>query len=195
MFPKRKFRREVHMLAPQFKSVTHFVAADRRADGGQRRVSVAADKVSIDRRVAGVAMRLALPIGCFRGVSLSLLENARGCFRVALAHADPELSVTLAESGSQSEIAPEWEAWARFLGLPRLNFLPDESPVGLGRRLAAPVVGPMAPGAMVLAALHPRKRGWPLKKRRSAISARRCAGPQGRVQSVFRGEREMSGAE
>lgn len=171
---------------PCAKNVAHFVAADPRADGGQRRVSLAADAVSIDRRVAGVAMRLALPIGCFRGVSLALLENARGVFyRVALDHADPELTVTLAESDSESDIAPEWKAWARFFNLPRLTLAPDESPVLLDRRL----------GALALGAVKPRKRGWPLKKRRSAISAQRRAGRKGSVQKVFRGEREIAGAE
>jgi hypothetical protein len=172
----------IQVQTPCGKSVAHFVAADPRADGGQRRVSLAADAISIDRRVAGVAMRLALPIGSFRGVSLALLENARGYFyRVALDHADPELAVTLAESDSESDIAPEWKAWARFFNLPRLTFSPDENPVILDRRL----------GALVLGAVQPRKRGWPLKKRRSAISAKRIAGPQGRVQAVFCGEREI----
>lgn len=174
------------MLAPQSKTVAHFVAADQRADGGHRRVSVAAEGVSIDRRLAGIAMRVALPIRCFRGVSLSLLENERGCFyRVALDHADPELRVTLAEAASESEIAPEWKAWAGFFGLPRVISLPDESRAVSDCRL----------GALVLGAVQPRKRGWPLQKRRSAISARRIAGLTGRVQMLFRGEREMIGAE
>jgi len=171
---------------PCGKSVAHFVAADPRADGGQRRVSLAADAVAINRRVAGIAMRLALPIDCFRGVSLALLENGRGFFyRVALDHADPELAVTLAESDSESDIAPEWKAWAVFFNLPRLTVSPDESLVVLDRRL----------GALTLGTVQPRKRGWPLKRRRSAISARRIAGPKGRVQSVFRGEREIISAE
>jgi len=175
----------IQVQTPCGESVAHFVAADPRADGGKRRVSLAAHAVSIDRRVAGVAMRLALPIGCFRGVSLALLENACGFFyRVALDHADPELQVILAESDCQSDIAPEWKAWARFFDLPRLTFSPDERQV-LDRRL----------GALVIGAVQPRKRGWPLKKRRSAISARRLAGPKGRVQAVFRGEREIVSTE
>jgi hypothetical protein len=172
----------IQVQRPCARSVAHFVAADPRADGGQRRVSLAADAVSIDRRVAGVAMRLALPIGCFRGVSLALLENARGYFyRVALDHADPELAVTLAESDSESDIAPEWKAWARFFNLPRLTLASDESPVVLDRRL----------GELILGGVQPRKRGWPLKKRRSAISARRGVGPKGRALAAFTGERDI----
>jgi hypothetical protein len=164
------------MLASPFKTVAHFVAADQRADGGQRRVSVAAEGVSIDRRLAGIAMRLALPIGCFRGVSLSRLDHAGGCFyRVALDHADPELRVTLAESASESEIAPEWTAWAGFFGLPRI----------------APAPGAQSVETLGVGEVPPRKRGWPLKQRRSAISARRMVGPEVRLQTVFRGEREI----
>lgn len=171
------------MLAPQVKTVAHFIAADQRADGGQRRVSVAAEYVSIDRRVAGIAMRLALPIGCFRGVSLSVLENAGGWFyRVALEHADPELGVTLAESASESEIAPEWKAWAGFFGLPRIAPTQGQRPVFLDCGQGTPVTG----------GIPSRKRGWPLKRRRSAISGRRFAGPSSRALAVFRGEREIA---
>jgi hypothetical protein len=171
------------MLAPQSKTVAHFIAADRRADGGQRRVSVAAEGVSIDRRVAGIAMRLALPIGCFRGVSLSLLENARGSFyRVALDHPDPELRVTLAESASESEIAPEWKAWAGFFGLPRIALAPGQDPLFPDSRLG---------GTPVIGEVHPRKRGWPLKSRRSAFSGQRAAGLPSRMPVVHRGEREI----
>jgi hypothetical protein len=115
-----------------------------------------------------------------------MLENARGYFyRVALDHADPDLAVTLAESDSESDIAPEWNAWSRFFDLPRLTFSPDESPVVLDRRL----------GALVIGAVQPRKRGWALKNRRSAISARRLAGPKGRLQAKFSREREIFGAD
>lgn len=170
------------MFMHNAKAVARLIAEDPRADGGQRQVSIAADRISIDRRVAGVAMRLALPIGCFRGVSLALCENARGAFyRVALDHADPELAVVLAESDLESEIAPEWRAWAKFFQLPRMTLAPGESPVFLDRRL----------GALAVGDAQPRKRGWPLKHRRSAMSARRDAGAKGRELDVHRGEREI----
>jgi hypothetical protein len=58
---------------------------------------------------------------------------------------------------------------------------PDDSHAFLDLRL----------GALGIGAAQPRKRGWPLKHRRSAISARRGAGPRGRVQAVYRNEREI----
>lgn len=170
------------MTTPQAKAVARIVAADPRADGGQRQIFIAADEIAIDRRVAGVRMRLALPIRAFRGVSLALLQGARGSFyRVALDHSDPDLRVTLAESPNESDIAPEWRAWAQFFQLPRLTVSPGGNLVLLDRRL----------GALALGAVQPRKRGWPLKHRRSRISALRKPGPKGRVLAVFRDEREI----
>src|SRR6266568_323836 len=96
------------MTAPLEK----LVASDPRADGGLRQIYIEPGAISIHRRVGGVQMRLALPIGCFSGVSLALLGSARGGFyyRVALQHRDPELAVTLAESENEADIAPEWRA-------------------------------------------------------------------------------------
>jgi hypothetical protein len=170
------------MTMPQAKAIEAIFARDPRADSGQRQISIAADAIAIDRRVAGVRMRLALPIGAFRGVSLALVENARGSFyRVALDHRDPDLAVTLAEATNEREIVAEWKAWAQFFQLPRLKPGPDQKLVVLDSSL----------GAVVLGVVQPRKRGWPLKQRRSKISGLRKQGPGGRVMAVFRGEREI----
>ena len=170
------------MISTQHKALGRLVADDPRADGGQRQILIAADAIAIDRRVAGVRMHLALPIRAFRGVSLAMVENGRGSFyRVALDHADPDLIVTLAESASEQEIAPEWKAWAQFFQLPRLAFGPGARVVVMDRRL----------GALALGEAQPRKRGWPLKNRRSRISASRKAGPKGRAMAIFRDEREI----
>lgn len=171
------------MTTPQAKAIERIFARDPRADGGQRQISIGADSIAIDRRVAGVRMRLALPIQAFRGVSLALVENARGSFyRVALDHRDPDLAVTLVEAQSESEIALEWKAWAQFFKLPRLTLGPDRKPVVLDAAL----------GALALGAVQPRKRGWPLQQRRSKFSGLRQQGPGGRVMAVFRGEREIT---
>ncbi|MGO9942203.1 MAG: DUF6101 family protein [Rhodoblastus sp.] len=168
-------------MTHQAEATANLIARDPRADGGQRQISIAADAIAIDRRVAGVRMRLALPIRAFRGVSLAMVENAHGCFyRVTLDHRDPDLTVTLAEARSENEIAPEWKAWAQFFQLPRLTLGLDQKMTVLDRSL----------GELALGAVQPRKRGWPLKQRRSKISAFRKAGPNGRVMAVFR-EREI----
>jgi len=170
------------MSMPQANAIARIVADDPRADGGQRQIFIAANEIAIDRRVAGVRMRLALPIRMFRGVSLALMQGARGSFfRVALDHRDPDLRVTLAESQNENDIAPEWRAWAQFFQLPRVTLGPGGDVILLERRL----------GALALGAVQPRKRGWPLKRRRSRMSARRKSGPKGRSLQVFRGEREI----
>ena len=98
---------------------TRFLATDPRADDGLREISIAAEAVAINRRVSGVKMRLSVPMAHFRGVALSVLENARGfLFRVALVHPDPELDVILAESDCEEEIGKVWRDWAQALRLP-----------------------------------------------------------------------------
>jgi hypothetical protein len=170
------------MSTPLSNAIARIVAADPRADGGQRQIFIAANEIAIDRRVAGVRMRLSLPIRAFRGVSLALMQGARGSFfRVALDHCDPDLRVTLAESQSENDIAPEWHAWAQFFQLPRVTHGPGGDLIQFDRRL----------GALTLGAVQPRKRGWPLKLRRSRMSGRRKPGPKGRVMAIFRGEREI----
>lgn len=171
------------MMTSNAAQIVNLVASDPRADGGLRQICLKPGAVSIDRRVGGVQMRLALPISCFTGVSLALLGSARGGFyyRVALQHKDPELAVTLAESEYEADIASEWRAWAQYFQLPRLSAGPGASFEVIDGRL----------GEVAVKAVQPRKRGWPLKTRRSTMSARRKTGPKVRKTAVHRGEREI----
>ncbi|MBB4196719.1 hypothetical protein CCR94_12005 [Rhodoblastus sphagnicola] len=161
--------------------LANIVADDPRADGGQRRITLCADTIGIDRSLSGIRMRLALPVRCYRGVTLSVIEGAQGPFyRVALDHADPDLRVTLAESLNPEALVPEWRGWAKFFRLPRLAQGADTSWVALDGRL----------GELVLGAAQPRKRGWPLKFRRSRMSASRKSA-KSRPHVVHRDEREI----
>jgi hypothetical protein len=170
------------MSETQTAPVARIVANDPRADSGQREIAVTADSIAIDRCVAGVRMRLSLPTRSFRGVALALQQGARGLFyRVALVHADPDLDVALAEADNERDAARDWLAWAQFFRLPRLT---------RGVRGGDAVVESRF-GAIKAGAVQPRRRGWPLKARRSAISARRKAGMKGRVLRVHRDEREI----
>ncbi|MCW2286105.1 hypothetical protein M2323_003942 [Rhodoblastus acidophilus] len=157
------------------------VTTDPRADGGQRRVTLGADTIGIDRSLAGVRMKLALPVRAFRGVTLSVVEGARETwYRVELDHSDPDLRVTLAENRDPEALVAEWRGWAKFFGLPRLAQGTDDCRVALDGRL----------GALVLGAAQPRKRGWPLKRRRSRMSAFRKPVRTGAL-AVHREEREI----
>lgn len=160
---------------------TRFFATDARADDGLREISIAAGAVAIDRRVSGVRMRISVPMTNFRGVALSVLESARGfLFRVALVHPDSELDVILAESDREEEIGRAWRDWAHVLRLPLL-----------ARSAGGETVVERCYGEVQARAVQPRRRGWPLKRRRSMISARRTGGPKGRVFAVHGGEREI----
>jgi hypothetical protein len=162
--------------------LARLVADDPRADSGRREIAVTAESIAIDRCVAGVRMRLSLPARSFRGVALALQQGARGLsYRVALIHADSEFDVALAEADNERDAARDWLAWARILRLPRLA-----RGLGGGEAMVENRFGEIR-----AATVQPRRRGWPLKCRRSAISARRKAGAKGRVLPVHRNEREI----
>ena len=166
----------------QAAPLARFVADDLRADSGLREVSVAAEAIAIDRRVAGVRMRVSVPARSFRGVSLAVGEDDRGfCWRVSLIHSDAELNVLLAEAESEADAVAEWQAWAKFFRLPRLA----QRANGAVETVERPF------GGILAGEVEPRRRGWPLKHRRSRASASRTAGPAERGQVVFRDEREI----
>lgn len=161
------------------------IAADPRADSGSREIRITAQSIAIDRCVGGVRMRLNTPAKNFRGVALALLDGETGFFyRVALVHADPELDIVLAETDSEREIARAWRDWARFFGLPRFA-RGDSCEVLVERPL----------GALSASRVQPRRRGWPLRHRRSTMSARRDLGLKTRPLPVHRDERRIFAGE
>jgi hypothetical protein len=97
-------------------------AVDIRADGRRRFVTVAQDRVVIARSVGGVAMRITIAPRRYAGVLLSLARLDGGGFgyEVRLAHADPDLCVTLAQVREEAEARTHWRHWADTLALPRL---------------------------------------------------------------------------
>jgi hypothetical protein len=90
---------------------------DTRADGGQRDVHFARDRVTIRRQLRGIRMQIAVPMVAYRGVVLSLFHTPKGeaCYRVTLRHADPDLSVVLTEAYDEAAVMSEWRAWAQQL--------------------------------------------------------------------------------
>jgi hypothetical protein len=156
------------------------VAADPRADNGQREISISAEAVAIERRVSGVRMHVFVPAPSFRGVALSVSQGPRGfVYRVALVHADADLDIVLAETPNEADIGREWLAWADYFGLPRLI-----------RNAGGETVVERRYGPVEAFAVKPRRRGWPLKNRRSMMSARRLC-PKAGAAAVHRGEREI----
>ena len=95
---------------------------DARADGQVRSVCLGRDVIRIDRRVGGVAMRVAVPVRSYRGVTLGLRCGPEGalCYTLNLIHGDRELSVVLDEAGDDRDIVADWRLWSRFFRLPAL---------------------------------------------------------------------------
>lgn len=140
------------------------VAGDIRADNRRRSVSLSRERVTIDRRYRGIAMRLSVPVSSYLGVSVAVRTGERGGFvyELRLAHRDPDLSVLLGEDRDEARIWAEWRASAGWFGLPALIERND---------------GPEPWGA--LSSLSPKLSGRRVKRRlRPGIVARRVARPE-----------------
>ena len=90
----------------------NFAAADTRADDGLRQVAILADSILFERKVAGVAMRVAIPLALYRGVALELHAlPGPDAFRLTLTlvHQDRELDVRLFEAVDDDDITAEWQ--------------------------------------------------------------------------------------
>lgn len=159
-------------------------AADRRADGHHRMVSLSRDTVRIDRRIDGIAMRVAVPVSAYRGVALSLIADGAGAlhYQLHLLHRDQDLSVILDCAGDDADILADWRLWSRFFRLPALverrAGLVEQADLTLGGLL----VGPAGPSRRA-----PRFRS----KRRPSFLARRKAGNDRLSALCHLGEREI----
>ena len=151
------------------------VQADPRADDRRRRVEISREGVVIQRRVAAVAMRLALPASAFRGVGLAVAEReGRIVYEIRLLHRDADLDAPLARFGDEREATAEWRLWARWFALPALVEREE------GRFVDADARGPA-----------PRRRGRLLRERRTRFALRRKTGVPARMATSHRGEREI----
>jgi hypothetical protein len=150
--------------------------ADARSDDRRREIAFAGRSVVIARRVAGISMRVQVPLASYKGVRLSLGTEREGetLHTIELLHRDPDLSVPLVEAADPRVIASEWCAWANSLSLPRLfeDFPADCSPE---KSLVA----------------APRRRGSAVAKRRTRFARRRRTGAQQRLAVSYSGEREI----
>lgn len=116
--------------------------SDGRADNRRRSVLLSRDRVTIDRRYRGIAMRLSVPVSAYQGVCVGVrtAENGGFVYELRLAHRDPDLSVLLTEAQDESLIWAEWRASAGFFGLPALVERND-GPEVWGALAAAPAGG------------------------------------------------------
>ena len=142
-------------------------AADLRADGAARLVRVSATRVTIERSLQGVRMKLGVPVSAYRGLVFAVRQPT-GHATLTLCHEDSELDVTLG-AGEAIDLARKARAWSHLLGQPvRI----EEACVAIGTPLPRHLA-PLKPG------------------RRSRFSRRRKPGDQGRLANSFAGAREI----
>ena len=141
-----------------------FTATDVAADGRERQVEINRERVLLQRRVRGMAIRVNLPLAAYLGVSVRLIaadEADAEAIAIRLEHRDPALRVDLYSGIDDADVVAEWQLWARVLGLPLLV-------ADLSGKLHAPVpqIGDVAAGAPM-----------PRRRRRNSIKRRRPSAP------------------
>jgi hypothetical protein len=159
-------------------------ASDAGADGRERIVELARDRVTMLRTVRGIPMQVSAPVCTYSGVAIRIVppsDDCDGVVAVTLEHRDPALSVPLFVAGDGAEVSGEWQMWARVFGLPRLVAEPDGS-------LRDPFAG--LPGVKDFAPALRRRNRAVLSTRRGIKRFRRKRG-LGTENSVHRGEREI----
>jgi hypothetical protein len=136
------------------------------ADGAPAAVHLERDRIVVERR-GSRPLTLTLPIRFYRGVAVRMTAEGEA-LRVAveLHHDDPALSVTLAVGDDPADIAADWQAWGRILGLPLLLVAPDGSVEMPADNL----------GALEIAAAKPRRHHSFFADRRPRFLTRRKVG-------------------
>jgi len=152
-----------------------FVAAIRGgAPGATAKVVIDGERVTM----AAGGRTVTLPVRHYRGVAVRMeaREEDAGILTVILElnHADPRLSVTLAEAEDPGDIVADWQAWARSLAMPMYVVEADGS-------LTEPI--PHA-GAVTIATPAPRRRHSFFAARRPRFLARRKTGWDRGVEQV-----------
>lgn len=142
-------------------------AIDPRADGGTRVVHVSATRISIDRVLEKVRMRVAVPVAAYQDLVLSVRLQA-GTATLRLRHEDPDLDVALA-TGEAIEVTQKAKGWGVVFGK---TVVVEE--------VCVPILPPFA-----------RQRQRVKATRRSSFAKRRKIGIADRQAISFAGEDEI----
>lgn len=127
-------------------------------------MTVDRDRVSISGR-GGTKV---IPISSFRGIAVRMQPTDSGdlAVLVELNHLDPSLSQTLMAADDLVDVAADWKAWSRCLGLPMLLIEADGS-------ITRPVT---TLGPIEVATPKPRRMHSYFASRRPRFLARRKTG-------------------
>jgi hypothetical protein len=175
----RALRRDPYALP------VRYAARDIGADGQVRDIQLDRDRVVFKRAVAGIRMKIGVPVHEFSGVTMRTLPpegEEPAAVAVMLEHRDIGLTVPLYVATEGDDALAQWKCWSRVLGLPLLVADGDgalHEPFGrIGR------VGLGKPGQR-------RRRRAAIKWRRPSILMRRKPGRPPASPTVYRSEREI----
>jgi hypothetical protein len=117
----------------------------------------------------GLAVSMALPANCFKGVAARAVEHQDGSITVTLEmhHHDPALCLPLLVSGDLDDIAADWHAWSRLTKLPMLIIESDNVARALSERLGAIMIEPPIERRRRFATL--KHRPWFLRRRKPGV--------------------------
>ena len=124
----------------------------------------------------GPTMEVAVPLSAYRGVAVrmeSTGDNGEVRAFIQLLHTDTALTVTLAESDMPENLAADWQAWGRTLGLPLLVVGQDGS-----------IGEPLAGHGLNAARPKPRRYHSYFAKRRPRFLTRRKTGVSNNVERI-----------
>jgi hypothetical protein len=106
-----------------FALPVRYKAGDAGADERERIIEIGHQRVTMQRSVRGIPMRVSTQVSDFVGVAIRIVPpegNFDGAIAVMLEHRDPGLSVPLFVAADGRDISVEWQTWARVLGVPAL---------------------------------------------------------------------------
>ncbi len=141
------------------------------------------DRAVINRRVAGVPVKVVVPVQGFDGVMVRIVPGAAPGDILAtliLKHPDSALSITLAETEHSDDLAVLWSRWAQVFNLPMLV-------CDLGGKIK-PIE---AYSALPAARPAPRRQLRLLTGRRPRFLNRRVPGCPAEAAAVHSDEREI----
>jgi uncharacterized protein DUF6101 len=174
----------VERLDP-FALPVRFQVGDQAADGRVRSVELTRERVVLRRALRGMLMAVNLPVAAYLGVAIRMEQpdaETPGAVAIVLEHRDAALSLPLYRAEDGTDVAAEWQAWARVLGLPLLVAETDG-------RLREPFA--RIGGVRITPPIVRRRRRTCLKARRPSLPLRRRHAPRPTVPVVHRGEREI----
>jgi hypothetical protein len=162
-----------------------YAARDGGADGQVRDIELDRERVVLRRAVAGIPMKIGVPVRAFTGITMRTLPpdgDEPAAVAVLLEHRDNGLTVPLFVATEGDDAMAQWKSWGRVLGLPLLVAESDGALREPFRRIGGVGVGASAPR---------RRRRAAIKWRRPSILMRRKPGRLAAEPAVHRGEREI----